>query len=79
MSNDSSSLRQRRGRRAKKSESDTPSSLLSAVGGQVRLLADSDLERIHEAALSILEETGIAEAPPLIVDMVTAAGGEVTP
>ena len=79
MSNDNSSPRQRRGRRAKKSESDTPSSLLSAVGGQVRLLADSDLERIHEAALSILEETGIAEAPPLIVDLVTAAGGEVTP
>ena len=79
MSNDSSPSRQRRGRRAKTPASAAPPSQLAAVGGQVRLLADSDLAQIHEAALSILEETGIAEAPPPIVDLVSAAGGEVTP
>ena len=78
MSNDSSSLRQRRGRRAKKSESDTPSSLLSAKGGQVRLLADEDLRQIHLAALAILEDTGIGSVPSSIIDLVTAAGGTVT-
>ena len=78
MSIDNSSPRQRRGRRARKSESDTPSSLLSAVGGRVRLLADADLRQIHLAALAILEDTGIGSAPPSIVDLVTAAGGTVT-
>ena len=79
MSKDSSSPRQRRGRRAKGAAADAMPSQLAAVGGQVSLLADSDLQRIHLAALAILEETGVAGAPPPIVDLVTAAGGLVTP
>ena len=79
MSSDMSSPRQRRGRRAKLSTSGPPSSVLAPVGGQVTFLHEDDTHRIHQAALAILKETGVAGAPQPVVELVTAAGGTVTP
>ncbi len=48
-------------------------------GGLYRPLADADMERIHHAALDMLEQVGFSEAIPTCVDLVTAAGGSVSP
>ena len=67
--------RQRRGRRGK---SETPSTaaapVLAPVGGKLRLLDEDALQRIHKTALALLARTGIAEAPPEVIDIATAAG-----
>jgi trimethylamine--corrinoid protein Co-methyltransferase len=47
-------------------------------GGLYRPLADADLERVHQAALDMLEQVGFSEAIPSCVELVTAAGGSVT-
>ncbi len=44
------------------------------LGGTYRPLADEDLEKIHKAALKILEEIGIADAPQSGIDAMVAAG-----
>lgn len=43
-------------------------------GGQYRPLSDADMARIHEAALTALEEIGLADAPPSGVEIMTGAG-----
>lgn len=43
-------------------------------GGQYRPLTDIDMARIHEAALTALEEIGLADAHPSGVEYLTAAG-----
>ncbi len=43
-------------------------------GGRYRPLTEADCRRIHEAALTILEEIGLADAPPSGVEAMTAAG-----
>lgn len=40
----------------------------------LKLLSQADMEKIHEAALTALEEIGLADAPPSGVDYLTAAG-----
>ena len=45
------------------------------ASGNYRVLSDRDVERIHEAALTILEEVGFAEAIPSCIELVTEAGG----
>ena len=47
-------------------------------GGRFLPLKSQDLERIHESALSLLEEVGLAEAIPSCIDIVCKAGGRVT-
>jgi len=47
-------------------------------GGRYRPLSDSDIERIHRAALDVLAQVGLAGAIPSCVELVTAAGGEVS-
>ncbi len=47
-------------------------------GGIYKVLSSRDMDRVHEAALEILETVGFAEAIPSCVDLVTAAGGSVT-
>ncbi|SDI36769.1 trimethylamine methyltransferase family protein [Aliiruegeria lutimaris] len=46
-------------------------------GGQYRPLSDTDVLRIHEAALAALEEIGFAKAPPSGVRILTGAGAEM--
>ncbi len=48
-------------------------------GGLYRPLTDTDIERIHRAALDMLDQVGFSDAIPSCVELVTAAGGSVTP
>ncbi len=67
--------RQRRGRRAKgAAAAAAPAPMLAPVGGRLQLLDAAALQRIHETALVLLARTGIAEAPPAVVELATGAG-----
>lgn len=48
-------------------------------GGRYRPLADADVLRIHRAALRLLGEVGIADAPPSTLEYLTRAGCTVSP
>lgn len=45
-------------------------------GGRYKPFDDDDLPKIHQAVLKILENTGLSEATPSMIDRVTAAGGK---
>ena len=45
------------------------------IGGRFRPLDESGVQRIHAAALDVLEHIGLSEAIPSCIDAVTAAGG----
>ncbi len=47
------------------------------TGGQYRPLGGRDMERIHEAALTVLETVGFKDAIPSCVERVTSAGGRL--
>jgi hypothetical protein len=49
------------------------------IGGRYRPLDESDVQRIHAAALDALERIGLSEAIPSCIEAVTAAGGELSP
>ncbi len=44
------------------------------TGGQLKPLTDSGVERIHRAALRILEEVGLADAPESGIEVMTKVG-----
>ena len=69
--------RQRRGRRAAPATGKGPA--LLPVGGRLALLSDDELARVHAAALTLLAETGLAEAPDEAAALVTDAGGSLSP
>ena len=43
-------------------------------GGRYKPLADADVEKIHRAALDVLEQVGLADAIPTCIEVCTAAG-----
>jgi trimethylamine--corrinoid protein Co-methyltransferase len=43
-------------------------------GGRYRPLTDAQMQRIHEAALTLLEEVGLADAPASGIEILTGAG-----
>ena len=47
------------------------------VGGQYKPLNQSQIHQVDSAVHEILERTGFSEAPPLVVETVTKAGGKV--
>ncbi|MDJ0609502.1 MAG: trimethylamine methyltransferase family protein [Kiloniellales bacterium] len=47
-------------------------------GGRYKPLTDAEVEKIHRAALDLLETVGLADAIPSCVEMVTAAGGKLS-
>ena len=47
------------------------------VGGHYKPLTDAEVHQIHEGALQVLEEIGMADAPPSGVAILTAAGAEL--
>ena len=49
------------------------------IGGRYRPLDDSEVQRIHAAALDVLERIGLSEAIPSCIEAVTAAGGQLSP
>ncbi|MCK5362361.1 MAG: trimethylamine methyltransferase family protein, partial [Gammaproteobacteria bacterium] len=48
------------------------------LGGRYKPLSDADIERIHRAALDVLEQIGLCDAIPSCIDLVTAGGGTYT-
>src|SRR3990172_8095277 len=48
-----------------------------AKGGTLRILSDNELERIHKAALSLLEDPGILSDSDLILDICQKGGAKV--
>jgi trimethylamine--corrinoid protein Co-methyltransferase len=48
------------------------------TGGRYLPLTEREIERIHRAALDLLEQVGLSEAIPSCIEMVTAAGGRLT-
>jgi len=74
---------QRRGRSARMAQrAATPAADEQAVspglpGGRYRPLSDSDANRIHDAALTLLEDIGFAGAIPPMIERVTGRGGWV--
>ena len=44
------------------------------AGGRYQPLSEADIRRIHGAALDLLEQVGLADAPPSGVEILTAAG-----
>jgi trimethylamine--corrinoid protein Co-methyltransferase len=52
-------------------------SLIGIQGGRYRPLEESDLPGIDAAVRSILVDVGMAEAPGIVVERVTAAGGHL--
>ncbi|MCP4390512.1 MAG: trimethylamine methyltransferase [Gammaproteobacteria bacterium] len=68
----------RKRRRRAAAETDTPGPRLSGiVGGRYHPLDQADLPQIDQAVRSILADVGIAEAPEIVVEHVTRAGGSV--
>ncbi len=47
-------------------------------GGLYKVLTDAEVEKVHRAALKLLEEIGFAEAIPSCIELVTNAGGTYT-
>ncbi len=47
-------------------------------GGLFKPLKDNDVEKIHRAALDVLETVGLADPIPSCVEIVTAAGGSLS-
>src|ERR687898_3077629 len=45
------------------------------LGGRYRPLTGAEVERIHRAALDVLEQVGLSDAIPSCIEIVTAAGG----
>jgi trimethylamine--corrinoid protein Co-methyltransferase len=64
-------------RAAPKTE-DEKAVLPGMLGGRYKPLSDTDIERIHHAALDVLEQVGLCDAIPSCIERVTAAGGTCT-
>jgi len=47
-------------------------------GGRYQPLSAADMERIHRAALDVLEQIGLADPIPSCVELITAAGGRLS-
>ena len=47
-------------------------------GGRYKPLSQAEMERVHQAALEVLETIGLSEAIPSCIELVTAAGGSYT-
>ena len=43
-------------------------------GGRYKPLTDADVDKIHRAALDVLEQIGLADAIPSCIEVCTAAG-----
>lgn len=47
------------------------------AGGHYKPLTDAEIQRVHQAALEVLETIGLAQAIPSCVELVTKAGGRL--
>jgi trimethylamine--corrinoid protein Co-methyltransferase len=53
--------------------------LAGITGGRYAPLNESDLPRVDAAVRQILQQVGMSEAPPIVIEHVTRAGGSVDP
>jgi trimethylamine--corrinoid protein Co-methyltransferase len=58
-------------------ESPAPRHLGGSVGGRYQPLNEADLPVVDQAVRKILEDVGMSEAPEIVVEQVTAAGGSL--
>jgi len=65
-------------RRGGARKAQTPQVRLDTRGGRLCVLTDDDRCRIHAASLALLSDPGLGDAPPVVVDLVCAAGGRLT-
>ena len=76
----SSRLRQRRPSRDKNNTNSSTEGLegqrIIGLGKSHGPLAKTDLVKIHEAALELLEKTGLSDASPNVVNLMVTAGGK---
>ncbi|MGI9463636.1 MAG: trimethylamine methyltransferase family protein, partial [Aestuariivirgaceae bacterium] len=49
-----------------------------AHGGRYKPLKTEQLDQIHQAILKIFAQTGLSEAPPIVIETVTSAGGSMS-
>ncbi len=83
MSNVESLARRRGGRLARQQmraaplTEDTRAVRPGLEGGRYKPLRDEDVLKVHEAALTLLETVGLADAIPSCVELVTNAGGRL--
>ncbi|MHB0856429.1 MAG: trimethylamine methyltransferase family protein [Anaerolineae bacterium] len=47
------------------------------MGGSLKVLSESDLQRVHEASLTLLQDQGLYSESDLIIDIFAKAGGQV--
>jgi trimethylamine--corrinoid protein Co-methyltransferase len=69
--------RKRRRRRAQPVAK--PTAVLAPVGGLLALLSEDELDLIHDAALAILADTGLADPTHEATGLVLGAGGSLSP
>ncbi len=67
----------RRGRRRPANEPETPAPTVKAVGGTWKPISDADARQIADAALSILSDIGLSEAPDVVIEAIVARGGRL--
>ena len=67
----------RREKRAAPTPADEQAVRPGMTGGLYRPLRERDLERIHGAALDVLEQVGFSDPIPSCAELVTAAGGKL--
>ncbi|MFZ4721389.1 MAG: trimethylamine methyltransferase family protein, partial [Ilumatobacteraceae bacterium] len=48
-------------------------------GGRYKVLSDAEVLKVHEAALNVLENIGLADAIPSCIELLTAKGCTMTP
>ncbi len=65
-------------RRRREREAATPGARVEAVGGRYTPLEPDAVLAIERAALDILADTGLSDAPPRVVALVQAAGGSLS-
>lgn len=54
-----------------------PAARAQAQGGTWRPMCDQDCQRMAEAAIQILTDIGVSQAPPIMCEAITAAGGKL--
>lgn len=68
----------RKRRRRTSADSNTPGPRLSGIaGGRYRPLDEEDLPRIDKTVRELLADVGMAEAPDIVIEHVTRAGGNL--
>jgi trimethylamine--corrinoid protein Co-methyltransferase len=82
MDNETVTTTRRRRSGARRKDAEASSTVAKPRGapmaGRLAPLSQKGLEQIHAASLEILDRVGLSEAPPIVIEAVTAQGGRMT-